>query len=135
LSRVMRSDYCSDAGFTIIEVLVALAVSAASLAAIGGLIATSLKGVRTIEQRVSLLQAARVITTGLPKRGEFGLDTLNGEIAGHRWRIDVLPFFSDIVGEDSKNTWIPRTVAITVRSASGVVLRIDTVRLVRRREG
>jgi general secretion pathway protein I len=139
LSRVVPSEQSGSAGFTIIEVLVALAVSAASLAAIGALVATSFKGVRALEQRVTLMQTARIVTTGLPKRSEFALGTLEGEIAGHNWRVDVMPFFTDLASQGSKNwskdSWIPRTVTITVRAPSGGLIRVDTVRLVRRPEG
>jgi general secretion pathway protein I len=132
LSRPMSSDRCATAGFTIIEVLVALAILSAGLAAIGTLIATSLKGVRTVEQRVNLLQAARAIRAGLPKRGELALGELDGELAGHGWRVNVLPFFTDLANRDSPSPWVPRTVAVTVRSPSGAIIRIDTVRLVRK---
>jgi general secretion pathway protein I len=135
LSRAMRSDRSGVAGFTIIEVLVTLAVSSASLAAIGALIATSLKGVRAVEQRVSLYQAARVIASGMPKRAELGLGALDGEIGGYGWRVNVLPFFMDLGKEGSTSNWIPRTVAVTVRAPSGAMLRIDTVRLVRKPAG
>lgn len=54
------------AGFTIIEALVALAVVAGSLAAIGSVIAASTRGAPALEQRVALLQTARAIETGLP---------------------------------------------------------------------
>jgi general secretion pathway protein I len=134
LSRAMRSKLDGSEGFTIIEVLVALAVSAASLAAIGTLMATSLRGARTIEHRVSLQQAARIIATGLPRRSELALGDLDGEIAGYGWRVGVLPFFTDMARQGSTNPWVPRTVAISLRSSSGSVLRINTVRLVRRPE-
>ena len=46
------SRYYHVAGFTLIEVLVALAVVAASLAAIGSLVAVNMKNTRALEQRV-----------------------------------------------------------------------------------
>ena len=53
MSRATPSEQRGNAGFTLIEVLVALAVVAASLAAIGTLIATSVRGARAVEQHVA----------------------------------------------------------------------------------
>jgi general secretion pathway protein I len=118
------------AGFTILEVLVALAVVAAVLAAIGAVIATSVRGTRSLEQHVALVQTARSIVTGLPKRTELTPGQLSGEFAGHRWQVDVAPFSGS--GDPAASVWVPQTVAVTVRSPSGGLLRVDTVRLLRR---
>jgi general secretion pathway protein I len=118
------------AGFTIIEVLVALAVVAATLAAIGAVIATTARATHLLEQRVSLIQTARAIETGLPRRGQLPSGQLAGEIGGHRWRIDVSPLTT---GDLIKNSpWIPQAVAIRVQSPSGTMIELNTVRLTRR---
>ena len=46
-----------DAGFTIIEVLIALAIVAVSVVAIGSVMATNVRGVRSLEHHVALMQA------------------------------------------------------------------------------
>jgi general secretion pathway protein I len=120
------------AGFTIIEVLVALAVAAVLLAAIGSLIASSVRGARMLEQHVALVETARAIEAGLPKRDELAPGTLSGELAGHRWRVEVAPTID--AGPDSATAWLPQAVVITVRSPAGSVLQLNTVRL-RRRSG
>jgi general secretion pathway protein I len=119
----------SRAGFTIIEALVALAVVAASLGAIGMVVATTARATRSLEQRVALLQTARAVATGLPPRGQLAPGRLGGEIGGHRWRIDVAPLAAGLA-EDSP--WIPQSVAMRVQSPSGAVLEVNTVRLRRR---
>ncbi len=48
-----------DAGFTIIEVLVALAIVAVSIVAIGRLMSTNARGVRKLENHVALVQTAQ----------------------------------------------------------------------------
>ena len=48
-----------SAGFTIIEVLIALAVIAVCLAAIGTVVGVTSRGVRSLEQRVALVEVAR----------------------------------------------------------------------------
>ena len=35
--------------------------------------------------------------TGLPDRDQLAPGNFSGEIAGHRWRVDVLPFYADFV--------------------------------------
>jgi general secretion pathway protein I len=131
LSRATRSEWRGSAGFTLIEVLVALAVVAASLAAIGTLIATSVRGVRAVEQHVTLVERARAIMAELPRRDELSIGEATGEIAGHRWRIAVLPHPTGLVDRPTSK-WVPRTVVATIRSPSGRVLQVHTVRLVRR---
>ena len=54
----------STAGFTLIEVLVALAVVAISLAAIGSLIAVTTRGARAVGLHLTLVETARAIVTG-----------------------------------------------------------------------
>jgi general secretion pathway protein I len=131
LSRATHSDRRrGSAGFTIIEALVALAVVAASLAAIGALVATSARGARKLEAHVAMVETARAVVAGLPKRDELALGSLSGELAGHRWRVDVLPFAGDPAA-----AWQPQAVVVTVRSPAGGMLRLDTVRLRKRSDG
>jgi general secretion pathway protein I len=124
-----------SAGFTIIEVLVALALVAASLAAIGSLIATTVRGTRSLEQHLALVETARAIETGMPKREQLTIGNVSGEISGHRWRIDVLPFSAGGIGAVEDSPWVPRTIVIRVQSPTGAVLQLNTVRLHRRTDG
>ncbi|HKS61060.1 MAG TPA: prepilin-type N-terminal cleavage/methylation domain-containing protein [Xanthobacteraceae bacterium] len=115
-------------GFTLIEVLVALSVVAVTLAAIGSLIAVTTRGARAVSGHLALVETARAIMTGLPERGELGPGNFSGEAAGHRWRVDVLPFYADFV-DPQKTEWVPQTVVVRVQSPSGPILQINTVRL------
>jgi general secretion pathway protein I len=123
-----------SAGFTLIEVLVAVAVLAVSLTAIGSLVATNIRATRALDQRLALAAATRAILTGLPNREEVALSNSSGEIAGHRWRLDILPFVADFVDPRGVTPWVPQAVILRVQSPTGEVLRIDTVRL-RRGQG
>lgn len=114
-------------GFTLIEVLVALAVVAVTLSAIGSLVAVTIRGARSVGGHLALTETARAIMTGLPDRGDLN-STMSGEVAGHRWRIDVLPFYADFV-DPEKSAFIPRTVVVRVQSPNGPILQINTVRL------
>ena len=51
----------ATAGFTLIEVLVALAIVAVSLSAIGQLVATTARGARSMEEHLTRLETAREI--------------------------------------------------------------------------
>jgi general secretion pathway protein I len=117
-----------------IEVLVALAVTASSLAAIGMLLATARRGGRMIEEHAALVETARAIEAGLPGRDELTAGILSGDSAGQRWRVEVSPFAGEAAGR-SQSSWEPERIAITVRSPSGAVFKIDTVRLRRRSKG
>ena len=124
----------TSAGFTLIEVLVALAVLAVSLTAIGSLVATNIRATRALDQRLALVMTARAILTGLPDREELAVRNSSGEIAGHRWRLDLLPFVADFVDPRRVTPWVPQAIVLRVQSPTGQVLRVDTVRL-RRGQG
>jgi len=118
-----------QAGFTLIEVVVALAVVAVSLAAIGSLMATTVRGMRAVDTRLALIETARAIETSLPDRSELKIGNVSGEFADHRWRVDVLPFLTGDVAASATNPWVPQTVIIRVQSPTGAIIEIDTVRL------
>jgi general secretion pathway protein I len=117
------------AGFTLIEVVVALALVAVALTAIGSLIATTIRGTRSLDQHLSLAETARAIEAALPGRDDLTAGSSSGEMAGHRWRIDVRPFTASFVDPRLPTPWVPQTVVITVRAPNGPVLQISTVRL------
>jgi general secretion pathway protein I len=135
LSRSARCERRQAAGgFTLIEVLVALAVIAILLASIGSLIAGSVRGARSLDQHFALVEVARAIETGLPSRDELKVGRLSGEVSGHRWRVDVLPFIANNVDPSLPTPWVPQGVVISVQSPDGPILQVTTVRL-RRRQG
>jgi general secretion pathway protein I len=122
----------SCAGFTLIEVVVALALVAISLMAIGAVATTSARGTRSLEQHLALVETTRTVAATLPKDDQAPLDGLSGEILGHRWRITVAPFVGSDINQNPDSPWIPQTVVVRVRSPSGAVYGFETVRLQRR---
>jgi general secretion pathway protein I len=118
-----------QAGFTLLEALVALAVVAVSLAAIGSLVATNVRATRAIDQQLALIETSRAVLTGLPDRQQLVPGNFSGEIASHRWRVDVQPFVADFVDPRRATLWEPQAVIVRVQSPSGQILRLDTVRL------
>jgi general secretion pathway protein I len=121
-----------DAGFTLIEVVVALAVVAVTLTAIGAVAATSVRGTRSLEQHLALVQATRIVAATLPQKSDPSLDGLTGNILGFRWRISLAPFVGSGIYHMPDSPWIPQTVVARVRSPSGAVYGFETVRLLRR---
>jgi general secretion pathway protein I len=126
------TDDC-EAGFTIIEVLVALALVAVVIVSIGSLMATNMRGVRSVEQHVTLMQVARtVMTASIPPRAELRPGTSSGEIDGYRWTVDVSPLGGEWMADGADVTWLPELVRIRVRSPTGAMSDIRTVRLMQR---
>ena len=122
----------SDAGFTIIEVLVALALVAVTIVAIGSLMAINVRGVRKFEQHVALMQAVRTaMTTAIPPRSELRPGAASGQNEGYRWTVDVTPLGGEWTVPNADVPWQPELVRIRVRSPSGAVSDIRTVRLIK----
>jgi general secretion pathway protein I len=124
---------CSDgiAGFTLIEALVALAIVAAVLSSIGAVIATTVKGTRSIDQRLALTGAAESLLAELPARNLLKPGRQSGELAGHRWRIDVSRMNVAVAGDAPQTQrFVPLTVNMRMQAPGGPAIQITTVRLV-----
>jgi general secretion pathway protein I len=129
LSRTSSSD--GVAGFTLIEALVALAIVATVLSSIGAVIATTVKGTRSIEQRLALTGAAETLLAALPARNQLKPGRQSGETAGHRWRIDVSPMKAGEPGNAPQTRrFVPLAVDIRLQLPGGPVMQVTTVRLV-----
>ena len=130
MSRATSPTDGPSAGFTIIEVLIALAVVAISIVAIGSVMSTNVLGVRSLEQHVTMMQTLRsVMAADVPPRAEIGFGAWSGRTNDHQWRIDVGPMGEEWKAAGDKVTWIPALVRIQVRSPSGGVMDVSTVRL------
>jgi general secretion pathway protein I len=120
----------ADAGFTVIEVLIALAVVAVGIVAIGSVMSTNARGIRSMEQHVLLKQAAQaVLATGIPPRSELAQGTLTGQTGDYRWQVDIGPLTGELVSPSEDAAWVPELVSVHVRSPGGAVLELHTVRL------
>ena len=119
----------ASAGFTLIEALVALAVAAVSLAAIGLLVAGNIRGSSRIEQHLGLVETLRAVETGLPDRTSLSAGTLSGEMHGQAWSVDIAPFPGDFVNPRAAQFWTPQTIVITLQAPSGAMLQLETIRL------
>ncbi len=121
-----------DAGFTILEVLIALAIVAASIVAIGAVMATNTRGVRKLEEHVaSMATAQAVLVTAMPPRKDLAEGRLSGELRNYRWQVDIGPVGGDFFA-DNEVPWNPELVKVRVRSPSGATVELSTVRLMRK---
>jgi general secretion pathway protein I len=122
----------ASAGFTLIEALVALAVAAVGLAAIGLLMAANIRGSGRIVQHLGLVETLRAVETGLPDRTSLSTGNLSDEMHGQAWSVDIAPFPGDFVNPRAAQLWTPQTIVIKVQSPAGAVLQLETIRLGRR---
>jgi general secretion pathway protein I len=132
LSHAIGSDRNGEAGFTLVEALVALALLAVMLTAMGSLVASAAIGTRTLEQHVALVETARLVAASVPRRNELSSGVMDGEVLGYHWRADVSPFFGEGGAPVPDSPWIPQSVLVRVQAPSGAILTIETVRLQKR---
>ena len=123
-----RPEPGGTAGFTLLEALVALAVTGAGLAAIGALANSSLHATLYTERHLAEIESARKIIAGMPGRDALPFGRLTGSLDAHAWRIDSAPV-STAVATSGETSWIPQSIALLVRSPSGAMVEIDTIRL------
>jgi general secretion pathway protein I len=123
--------HCSDGerGFTLIEALVALAIVAAMLSSIGAVIGTTVRGTRAIDQRLALSGAAETLLAALPPRDALKPGRQSGELAGHRWRIDVAPI-NAAAPDLPQARFVPLAVNMRMQAPGGAAIQVTTVRLV-----
>jgi general secretion pathway protein I len=110
-------------------VLVAIAVVAVTIAAIGSVTMTATRGVQTLEQHVALVETIRTVASTLPGRDQRVPGSLTGEIYGHRWRLDALPYAGGGIAPVPDSPWLPETLNIRVQSPTGAIVGVETVRL------
>jgi general secretion pathway protein I len=112
-----------------IEALVAVSIVAIALSSIGALIATTVRGTRSIEAHLSRLEVARIVITALPERDQLVDGNLSGATSGHDWSINVARHVSTSDLVQPRTSWVPQNVIVTVQSPAGAPMQIHTVRL------
>jgi general secretion pathway protein I len=136
----------SNDGFTLIEVVVAIALLAIVLAAIGQVVGTTVKGIRSVDRRLPLLETAQNLVASLPDRAALKAGSQSGESNGLQWRVDVVPIAvaPPAVPKPTLTTaldaaaqapppppkWQPYEITVRVQGSDGPPVRLDTVRLV-----
>ena len=117
------------AGFDEQGALVALAIIAAVMSSIGAVIGTTVKGTRFIDQRLALTGSAETVLAALPARNALKPGRQAGEVAGHRWRLDVTPWYAS-PADAPKSRFVPLIVNMQMQAPGGSAMVVSTVRLV-----
>ena len=81
----------AEAGFALIEVLVALAVTAVLLVSIGQVASVSITGARTASERAALGQTARQLLAELSLKPDLTPGISQGTNRRIAWRIEITP--------------------------------------------
>ena len=129
-------------GFTLIEVVVAIAVLAIVLGAIGEVVGTTVKSIHSVDRRLPLLETAQNLLASLPERGALQPGTQTGGSGDFQWRVDVVPLaiappappattslFGDAQATPPPPKWQPYAITVRVQGSDGPPIRLDTVRL------
>jgi general secretion pathway protein I len=148
--RIARSDARpprGTAGFTLIEVLVAIAVLAVVLGAIGAVVGNTVRTIRSVDRRLPLLETAQSLIASLPTRDALQPGTQSGTSGDFRWRIDAVLLNRNVpdnaaavlstaaTGAPPKVSWVPLAITVRVQGGEGPPVRLDTVRLIPRPPG
>jgi general secretion pathway protein I len=123
-----RNPARGSAGFTLIEVVVTLAVIAVIMLSIGSLVTVAVRGTHSLDDHLVLVETARAIEAGLPDRDALKVGTMSGERDGQFWRVDIQPFPGQVDAQ-TQTPWVPMTASITVQTPGGTSLKVTTVRL------
>lgn len=130
--RLTRSEpRRGSAGFTLIEVVVTLAVIAVILVPIGSLVGAAVRGTHSLDDHLVLVETARAIEAGLPDRDGLKVGSMSGERDGQFWRVDVTQF-PGVLDAQAKTPWVPLLASIIVQTPDGTSLHVTTVRLGRK---
>jgi general secretion pathway protein I len=112
LTHAMARRLAASDGFTLLEVLVAIAVLAVVLGAIGAVVATTVRGVHSIDSRLPLLETAQNLLASLPATTDR-----------------TTPLLGDASASTPKPKWQPYSITVRVEGSDGPPVRLDTVRL------
>jgi len=72
------------------------------------------------------------MTIGIAPRAELRSGSSSGQIDGYRWTIDVAPLGGEWAVDNADVPWMPELVRVRVKSPTGAVSDIRTVRLMKR---
>jgi general secretion pathway protein I len=137
-SRIARSDVRpprGSAGFTLIEVLIAITVLAVVLGAVGAVVGNTVRAIRSVDRRLPLLETAQSLIASLPTRDALQPGTQTGTSGEFRWRIDAVLLNRNVPDDAKEAKWMPLAITVRVQGGEGPPLRLDTVRLIPRPPG
>jgi prepilin-type N-terminal cleavage/methylation domain-containing protein len=127
-SRSGRDDRSDrQAGFTLLEALVALALVLAFASAVGPHLSQARRIMANAEGRVAAQVLLRSLLNAPFDRSSLARAPREGETSGLRWRIDTEP--AAAVGARDQPNWSAFRVVASVTWAPGQVIMAETMRL------
>lgn len=124
-----------NAGFTMIEVLVAFTVLATLTLAVQRGLSTSIEATAKSEARLGAELVARTLITAPLGNSPSGLEPQSGSIDGFQWRLRFekveLPVAAVNVNDGQPPRWFPVRLLIGVSAPDGTEVEIEAIRLVR----
>ena len=116
-----------QAGFTLLEALVALALVLAFASAVGPHLSQARRIMANAEGRVAAQVLLRSLLNAPFDRSSAALASHEGETSGLHWRVDTVPAAA-ARGQDQSN-WLTYRVVASVTWAPGQVIMAETIRL------
>ena len=119
-----------EAGFTLVEVLVALAVCGALVAAMSPVFGWNIMQSRQAATRLSMAAAERSLLEALPGRGQLKTGLASGTLGDISWRMNVLPMRASEQGIETN--WLPYRINVQMVGPDGITGGFETIRLGRK---
>ena len=128
MSQRQSPDFRGEAGFTLIEVLVALGVCGIVVAAITPVITANAIRARQSDGRLALVAAERSLLEILPGRDELRAGAVNGVINGVTWRLMAIPLPLD-PDATRRSAWTSYRLVVDLATPNGLTGHVETIRL------
>jgi prepilin-type N-terminal cleavage/methylation domain-containing protein len=129
VSRLRRDGRKGQAGFTLLEALVALALVLAFAAVLGPHLSQARRIMSHAEGRVAAQVLLRSLLDAPFDRTGLANTSRKGEASELRWRIVAEPVLSATPGAPDQPRWLPYRVTASVAWGSDQVITAETIRL------
>jgi type II secretory pathway pseudopilin PulG len=134
-SRSRRDDGNGQAGFSLLEALVALALILAFAAVLGPHLSQARRIMAHADGRVAAQVLLRSLLDAPFDRSGLVNASRDGETGGLRWRIVSEPVAAAAPGAPDRPNWLPFRVMASVAWGSDQVITAETIRLRRPQPG
>jgi prepilin-type N-terminal cleavage/methylation domain-containing protein len=128
-SRSRRDGRKEQAGFTLLEALVALALVLAFAAVLGPHLSQARRIMDHAEGRVAAQVLLRSLLDAPFDRSGLASASRKGEASELRWRIAAEPVLAAAPGAPDRPRWLPYRVTASVAWGSNQVITAETIRL------
>src|SRR5215475_7435962 len=128
-SRSHRDNGRRQAGFTLLEALVALALVLAFAATLGPHLSQARRIMDHAEGRVAAQVLLRSLLDAPFNRTAMAKASRKGETNGLRWSIVTEPVLAVAPGTRDQRRWLPYRVGVTVMWGSDQAMTAETIRL------